>query len=93
MSFLITKRALFTSAATASAAGAFYYTYSSPASPGKQKMLPAYEATFSVPLKCDDCVKDVSSALEKLPGELPRPERQRTLCPSLPESSMNLTAI
>ncbi|KAG6997533.1 NADPH oxidase regulator [Physcia stellaris] len=68
MSFLITKRALFTSAATASAAGAFYSTYSAAASPAKQKMLPAYEATFSVPLKCDDCIKDISSALEKLPG-------------------------
>ncbi|KAL8789215.1 MAG: hypothetical protein Q9195_006924 [Heterodermia aff. obscurata] len=31
-------------------------------------MLPAYEATFSVALECDECVKDISSALEKLPA-------------------------
>lgn len=94
MSLLFTKRALFTGAATTSAAGAFYYTHTSTASPAKKKMLPAYEATFSVPLQCDDCVKDISSALEKLPGELPHPERQRrTLFPPSPKSSMNLTSI
>ena len=68
MSFLLTKRALFTTTASASAASVFYYTYSSRPPVATTKMLPAYEATFSVPLECDDCVKDISSALEKLPG-------------------------
>lgn len=31
-------------------------------------MLPAYQATFSVPMHCDDCIKDISAALSKLPG-------------------------
>lgn len=31
-------------------------------------MLPAYEATFSVPMHCDACIKDISGALSKLPG-------------------------
>ncbi|KAL9134501.1 MAG: hypothetical protein Q9175_004317 [Cornicularia normoerica] len=31
-------------------------------------MLPAYQATFSVPMHCDACIKDISSALSKLPG-------------------------
>ena len=71
MSFAVSKRALFTSAATASAAGAYYYIYSpSRYAATPTKMLPAYEATFSVALECDECVKDVSSALEKLPGKL-----------------------
>ena len=72
MSTLLTKRALFTTAATASAAGALYHTYfsSRPSAAVAQKMPPAYEATFSVPLKCDGCIQDISSALAKLPGKL-----------------------
>ena len=31
-------------------------------------MLPAYQATFSVPMHCDDCIKDISAALSELPG-------------------------
>ena len=31
-------------------------------------MLPAYQATFSVPMHCDACIKDISTALSKLPG-------------------------
>ena len=92
MSFLLTKRAIFTTAATASAAGAFYHTYSSsrpsPAVVAK-KMPTAYEATFSVPLECDECVKDISSALAKLPGneaqrcshpQIERPQSDTILC-------------
>lgn len=32
--------------------------------------LPSYEATFSVPLKCDTCVNDIKSALSKIDGTL-----------------------
>lgn len=31
-------------------------------------MLPAYQATFSVPMHCDACIKDITGALSKLPG-------------------------
>lgn len=31
-------------------------------------MLPAYQATFSVPMHCDGCIKDISKALSQLPG-------------------------
>ncbi|KAL9073712.1 MAG: hypothetical protein Q9161_002750 [Pseudevernia consocians] len=31
-------------------------------------MLPAYQATFSVPMHCDACIKDISGALSKIPG-------------------------
>ena len=31
-------------------------------------MLPAYEATFSVPITCENCTNDISNALSKLPG-------------------------
>ncbi|KAL8842999.1 MAG: hypothetical protein Q9176_002302 [Flavoplaca citrina] len=34
----------------------------------QQKMLPSYEATFSVPLKCESCVSDIKSALSKIDG-------------------------
>ena len=89
MSFSVTKRALFTSAATASAAGAYYYNYSpSRYAATPTKMLPAYEATFSVALECDECVKDVSSALEKLPGTLTIPERESIQFPPLPPAPL-----
>ena len=83
MSLFATKRALFTSVATASVAGAFYYTYSpSRYAAAPTKMLPAYEATFSVALECDECVKDISSALEKLPGKLTIRKRQSIQSPT-----------
>lgn len=31
-------------------------------------MLPSYEATFSVPISCESCTKDVSKSLSRLPG-------------------------
>ena len=31
-------------------------------------MLPAYEATFSVPITCESCTEDLSKALSRLPG-------------------------
>ena len=31
-------------------------------------MLPAYQATFSVPMHCDACIDDISKALSNLPG-------------------------
>ena len=34
----------------------------------QQKMLPSYEATFSVPLKCESCVSDIKSALSNIDG-------------------------
>lgn len=30
--------------------------------------LPSYEATFSIPMHCDACIKDISTALSTLPG-------------------------
>ncbi|KAF1812854.1 putative superoxide dismutase copper chaperone Lys7 [Eremomyces bilateralis CBS 781.70] len=31
-------------------------------------MIPPFETTFAVPLRCDECIKHVSSSLHKLPG-------------------------
>ncbi|KAL8935621.1 MAG: hypothetical protein Q9211_004606 [Gyalolechia sp. 1 TL-2023] len=66
MSFL-SRRALATSMSALSAvAGAAIYHGANEAR--KRDMLPSYEATFSVPLKCDTCVNDVKSALSKVDG-------------------------
>jgi len=66
MSSALTRRLIYATAASFSAGAAFYI--SKPSTPSK-KMLPTYEATFSVPLNCDACVEDISSALSKLPGK------------------------
>ncbi|KAL8893515.1 MAG: hypothetical protein Q9207_008582, partial [Kuettlingeria erythrocarpa] len=50
-----------------SSAAAAYYTHRiSNQPPPQRKMLPSYEATFSVPLECDACVTDIKSVLSKL---------------------------
>ena len=63
---LVSRRLIYTTAASLSA-GTLYYISKPPST--TKKMLPTYEATFSVPLECDACIKDISSALEKLPGK------------------------
>lgn len=67
MSNLLLKRAFYTSVACLSS-GTLYYTLFPSAFTKKEKMLPAYQATFSVPMHCDACIKDISGALSKLPG-------------------------
>lgn len=67
MSNLLLKRSIYTSAACLSM-GALYYTLSPSPFTKREKMLPAYQATFSVPMHCDACIKDISSVLSKLPG-------------------------
>ena len=65
MSNLLLRRTLYASAACLSA-GALYYTVNRNTS--TKMSLPAYQATFSVPMTCDACIKDISSALKTLPG-------------------------
>ncbi|KAL8804843.1 MAG: hypothetical protein Q9182_002337 [Xanthomendoza sp. 2 TL-2023] len=70
MSFA-TRRAAITSisalsAAAAAAAAALSYHTIQTSKP--KKMLPSYEATFSVPLECDACINDIKDALSKLDG-------------------------
>lgn len=65
MSFALPRRLIYATTATISTGAAFYLSNRSSPIP---KMLPTYEATFSVPLECDACIHDISSALSKLPG-------------------------
>ena len=67
MSNLLLRRSIYASVACLST-GALYYTLSSSPFAKREKMLPAYQATFSVPMHCDACIKDISRALSKLPG-------------------------
>ncbi|KAL8929393.1 MAG: hypothetical protein Q9172_000444 [Xanthocarpia lactea] len=64
---LLSRRAAITSiSALSAAAGAtLYYKNSSSTRP---KMLPSYEATFSVPLECEACVIEIKNALSKIQG-------------------------
>ncbi|KAL8723753.1 MAG: hypothetical protein Q9225_000048 [Loekoesia sp. 1 TL-2023] len=65
---LLAKRATIASiSALSAAAGAtlYYKTYSNIKA---KKMLPSYEATFSVPLECESCVNDIKGALSKVDG-------------------------
>lgn len=66
MSFL-SRKALTTSmsALSAVAGAAIYYGTNNART---RDTLPSYEATFSVPLKCDSCVNDIKSALSKVDG-------------------------
>ncbi|KAF6233745.1 hypothetical protein HO173_007957 [Letharia columbiana] len=68
MSNLLLKRSIYTSVACLSTGSLYYYTLSPSPFTKREKMLPAYEATFSVPMHCDACIKDISGALSKLPG-------------------------
>lgn len=63
MSNLLLKRSVYTSVACLST-GSLYYALSTKT----ENMLPAYQATFSVPMHCNACIKDISRALSKLPG-------------------------
>ena len=67
MSKLSLKGSIYTSVACLST-GAIYYAFSPTPYTKREKMLPAYKATFSVPMHCDACIKDISGALSKLPG-------------------------
>ena len=67
MSKLSLKGSIYASVACLST-GALYYAFSPTPYTKREKMLPAYQATFSVPMHCDACIKDISGALSKLPG-------------------------
>ena len=69
MSTLLIKRATYASIASLSTA-AFYYAYTKPKNPQTDNagMLQSYQATYCVPLSCESCVNDISTALSTLPG-------------------------
>ena len=67
MSNSLLKRSIYTSVVCLST-GALYYTLFPSAFTKREKMLPAYQATFSVPMHCDGCIKDISGALSRIPG-------------------------
>lgn len=64
---LLLKRTVYTSVACLST-GALYYTLAPSPFTKREKMLPAYQATFSVPMHCDGCIRDIRGALSKVPG-------------------------
>ncbi|KAI4249268.1 MAG: hypothetical protein L6R40_000726 [Gallowayella cf. fulva] len=64
MSFATRRAAITSISVLSSAAGATIYYRNH----RTQRMLPSYEATFSVPLECDACVNDIKSALSKVDG-------------------------
>ncbi|KAL8674114.1 MAG: hypothetical protein Q9168_001451 [Polycauliona sp. 1 TL-2023] len=69
MSFLSRRAATAITAFSATAAGGtLLYSQQSPRphQNKQQKMLPSYEATFSVPLECESCVTDIKGALSKV---------------------------
>lgn len=66
MSPLLSKRVTYSSVAAFSVLGIWYYQQASSKS---KTMLPLYKATFSVPLTCESCIDDVSTALSKLSGK------------------------
>ena len=55
-------------------------------------MLPDYHATFSVPMHCDACIENISTALSKLPGiqqtEFSLPEQLLTTTSTTPPSTI-----
>ncbi|CAO1598495.1 copper chaperone [Xanthoria calcicola] len=67
MSFLSRRAATISISTLSAAAAAAGFTFYSTRS-RQQKMLPSYEATFSVPLECESCVTDIKSALSKVDG-------------------------
>ncbi|KAI4113706.1 MAG: hypothetical protein LQ345_005374 [Seirophora villosa] len=66
---LLSRRAAFSTLTIASGTAAAYsiYHHKHTNAPTK-KMLPSYEATFSVPLECDTCIADIKGALSKVDG-------------------------
>lgn len=64
MSKLPLKLSFYTGAAFVSI-GALYYAF---ASRDTRKMRVPYQATFSVPMHCNACIKEISGALSKLEG-------------------------
>lgn len=66
---LLSRRAAFSTLTIASGTAAAYsiYHHKHTNAPTK-KMLPSYEATFSVPLECDACITDIKGALSKVDG-------------------------
>lgn len=64
MSNLLLKRSIYTSVACLSTGTTLYCALSTKT----ENMLPAYQATFSVPMHCNACTQDISRALSKLPG-------------------------
>ncbi|KAL9100644.1 MAG: hypothetical protein Q9163_003992, partial [Psora crenata] len=65
MSFKLPYRSIYATAATLPAGFALYYMLSQRR---PKNMLPAYEATFSVPVISEDSAKEINSALRQLPG-------------------------
>ncbi|MCJ1403912.1 copper chaperone [Xylographa trunciseda] len=59
------------------------YTYCE-APPKAARMIPAFQTTFAVPMHCESCVEDVSSALHKLDGVT-------TIDASLPTQTLTVT--
>ncbi|KAL8684482.1 MAG: hypothetical protein Q9218_008275 [Villophora microphyllina] len=70
MSFLFRRTTILSISALSATAGGvtYYYRTNSNHNDRHKKMLPSYEATFSVPLECDACVNDIKSALSKIDG-------------------------
>ncbi|KAL8995452.1 MAG: hypothetical protein Q9169_004793 [Polycauliona sp. 2 TL-2023] len=70
MSFLSRRAAKISiTALSATTAASTYLYFQTPYNKTRQqKMLPSYEATFSVPLECQSCVDDIKSALSKIDG-------------------------
>lgn len=66
------RRSIYLTAAGFTTVPAIYLTrrdtWNSKSRQQNQKMLPSYEATFSVPITCESCTSDISNALSKLPG-------------------------
>ncbi|KAL8849027.1 MAG: hypothetical protein Q9221_005988 [Calogaya cf. arnoldii] len=67
MSFLSRRTATTSISVLSAAAGLTLYSQTTHKRK-EQKMLPSYEATFSVPLECESCVRDIKSALSKVDG-------------------------
>ncbi|KAL8924435.1 MAG: hypothetical protein Q9208_004043 [Pyrenodesmia sp. 3 TL-2023] len=90
---LLSRRAAYNALSIFSLSGAAaYYTYriSNPPRPPNKKMLPSYEATFSVPLECDACVTDIKSALSKIDGK--RPHSISSTSFSIPSRLVTITS-
>ena len=66
MSSRLVKQSVYLTAASLTAASVLYYSTSR--RKPKRKMLPTYEATFSVPITCESCTEEISRVLSELPG-------------------------
>ena len=91
MSNLLLKRSVYTSFACLSTGSLYYALFPSPFTK-REKMLPAYQATFSVPMHCDACIENISTALSKLPGiqqtEFSLPKQLLTTTSTTPPSTI-----